>query len=87
MKIRPVGAGLFHAHEDMTKLTVAFRNFVNVPKTCQHKQYFTSYRMYGTVLQYGDQLPFSARTKYRRSSCIHRDFTACTGKLKLIQEF
>ena len=30
MKIRPVGADLFHA--DMTKLIVAFRNFVNAPK-------------------------------------------------------
>ena len=38
MKIRPVGAELFHAdgrmdgRTDMTKLTVAFRNFANVPK-------------------------------------------------------
>jgi hypothetical protein len=32
MKIRPVGAELFHAEgrTDMTKLTVAFRNFANV---------------------------------------------------------
>ena len=35
MKIRPVGAELFHAdgQTDMTKLIVAFRNFVNAPKT------------------------------------------------------
>jgi hypothetical protein len=42
MKIRPVGGELFHADErtdgrtdrqtDMTKLTVAFRSFVNAPK-------------------------------------------------------
>ena len=34
MKIRPVGAELFHAggRTDMTKLTVAFRNFANAPK-------------------------------------------------------
>jgi len=46
MKIRPVGAELFHANglrmretdrrtkgqRDMTKLIVAFHNFVNVPK-------------------------------------------------------
>jgi hypothetical protein len=34
MKIRPGRAELFHAdgRTDMTKLTVAFRNFVNVPK-------------------------------------------------------
>jgi hypothetical protein len=30
MKIRPVGA--FYAETDMTKLTVAFRNFANAPK-------------------------------------------------------
>jgi hypothetical protein len=34
MKIHPVGAELFHADgkTDKTKLTVAFRNFANVPK-------------------------------------------------------
>ena len=34
MKIRPVGAKLFHAdgRTDMKKLTVAFRNFANAPK-------------------------------------------------------
>ena len=34
MKIRPVGAELFHADRrtDMTKLIVAFRNFSNAPK-------------------------------------------------------
>jgi len=34
MKIRPVGAELFHAEgrTDMTKLIVAFRNFANVSK-------------------------------------------------------
>jgi hypothetical protein len=34
MKIRPVGKELFHADRrtDMTKLTVAFRNFANAPK-------------------------------------------------------
>ena len=38
MKIRPVGAELFHADRrtdgqtDMTKIIVAFRNFVNAPK-------------------------------------------------------
>ena len=36
MKIRPVAAELFHAggRTDMTKLTVAFRNFANAPKNC-----------------------------------------------------
>jgi len=35
MKIRTVGTELFHVDErtDKTKLTVAFRNFTNVPKT------------------------------------------------------
>jgi hypothetical protein len=34
MKIRPVGAELFHAdgRRDMTKIIIAFRNFANVPK-------------------------------------------------------
>jgi len=32
MKIRPVEAELFHA-DRQTKLTVAFRNVVNTPKT------------------------------------------------------
>ena len=38
MKIRPVGVKLFHAdvqtggHTDMTKLIIAFRNFVQAPK-------------------------------------------------------
>ena len=34
MKIRPVGAELFHANgwTDITKVIVAFRNFVNAPK-------------------------------------------------------
>ena len=34
MKIRPVGAQLFHTdgQTDMRKLTVAFRNFVSAPK-------------------------------------------------------
>ena len=34
MKIRPVGAELFHADRltDMTKKKVGFRNFANAPK-------------------------------------------------------
>jgi hypothetical protein len=34
LKYRPVGAELFHVdgQTDMTKLTVAFRNFANAPK-------------------------------------------------------
>ena len=37
MKMCPVGAELFHADgwTDMTKLIVAFRNFVNAPKNDQ----------------------------------------------------
>jgi len=38
MKIRPVGATLFHVdgerERDMTKLIVDFRNFANAPKKC-----------------------------------------------------
>jgi hypothetical protein len=40
MKIRPVGAELFHADErtDTTKLIVAFRNFVKAPKKSEEFQ-------------------------------------------------
>jgi hypothetical protein len=36
MKIRPVGAELFHVggQTDMKRLTVAFRNFAKAPKKC-----------------------------------------------------
>jgi hypothetical protein len=38
MKIRPVGAELFHAdgQTDTTKLIVTFRNFANTPNKCNH---------------------------------------------------
>ena len=46
MKIRTVGAELFHedGQTDMTKLTVAFRNFVNAPPkyTAHMKLQFTT---------------------------------------------
>jgi len=61
MKIRPVGAELFHAdgRTDMTNVVVAFRNFVNAPKN-GIKNYVCSvlfirdcsrrkYRLLGTV--------------------------------------
>jgi hypothetical protein len=37
MKIRPVGAELFHVDRqtDMTELIIAFRNFANPPKSCE----------------------------------------------------
>jgi len=40
MKIHPVGAELFHAvgQTDMTKLTVAFRNFANAPKKYEERE-------------------------------------------------
>jgi hypothetical protein len=39
MKIRSVGAQLYHAdgRTDMTKLTAAFRNFANAPKNGSNK--------------------------------------------------
>jgi hypothetical protein len=39
MKIRPVGADLFHAdgQTDVTNLIVAFRNFANVPNKLKDK--------------------------------------------------
>ena len=38
IKIRPVGAALFHAdgQTDMTKLIVAFRNIANAPENSWH---------------------------------------------------
>jgi len=49
MKIRPVGAELFHGDGrtdgriDMTKLIVAFLNFANVPKLAFHLVSFQDY--------------------------------------------
>ena len=44
MNIRPVGAELFHAdgRTDMTKLIVAFRNFLNGPKMILDLSYYNS---------------------------------------------
>jgi hypothetical protein len=44
MKIPPVEAKLFHADggEDMTKLIVAFGNFVNAPKSVKLQLHATS---------------------------------------------
>jgi hypothetical protein len=41
MKIRPVGAELFYADRqtDITKLTVAFRNFANAPNNYSTQWY------------------------------------------------
>ena len=49
MKIRPVGAELFHAdgRTYMTKLIVAFRNFANAPK----KQTFRSFNAKNSDIQ------------------------------------
>jgi hypothetical protein len=43
MKIRPVGAELFHANgqTDMKKVIVAFRNLANAPENNCYKQTFT----------------------------------------------
>jgi len=38
MKIRPVGAELFHADGDMTKLIVKLRNFANAPENQKLKR-------------------------------------------------
>jgi hypothetical protein len=57
MKIRPVGAELFHADgkTDMTELTVAFRNFSNDPKN--HCSILTM--TLEIVLEYVADLPFA----------------------------
>jgi hypothetical protein len=48
MKFRPVGAELFHAdgQTNMTKLIVAFRNFVNAPKNEEKVVIFCSFMIY-----------------------------------------
>jgi hypothetical protein len=45
MKIRPVGAELFHAdgRTDMTTLTVAFRDFVNAPQKKESTRFCSSF--------------------------------------------
>jgi hypothetical protein len=45
IKIRPVGAELFHADRrtDMTKLTIAFRNFANAPQNKGNTSIFLFY--------------------------------------------
>jgi hypothetical protein len=48
MKIRPVGAELFHADRrtDMTKLIVAFRNFANAPKNSDYFPIRTTFDLF-----------------------------------------
>jgi hypothetical protein len=56
MKIRPVGAELFHAdgrtdgQTDMTKLIVAFGKFANAPKTVYLN--FNQYTVYSALFAY-----------------------------------
>jgi hypothetical protein len=55
MKIHPVGAELFHVdrrtdeRRDMTKLTVAFRNFANAPNTCDQSELILIGIMHGNL--------------------------------------
>jgi hypothetical protein len=54
MKIRPVEAELFHAdgQTDMTKLTVAFRNFANAPKNVHARNFKpVSSRLFVNILR------------------------------------
>jgi hypothetical protein len=53
MKIRPVGAELFHAdgRTDMMQLIVAFRNFVNTPKKAASVSQQTCSVLTGTSLK------------------------------------
>ena len=48
MKIRPLGAELFHADRrtDMTKLIVAFRNYANAPNNTWNSQYVCGFGYY-----------------------------------------
>jgi len=53
MKIRPVGAELFHADRqtDMTKLRDAFHNFANAPKnvTTMHCSYCSGQNIFARL--------------------------------------
>ena len=78
MKIRLVGAELFHAdgQTDMKKLIVAFRNFVNAPKSeseqvrhCVMKS-SSEPRFNVTLVDRPLVMPV-ARKPYRRERCIH----------------
>jgi len=53
MKIRPVEFDLIHAdgRTDMTKLTVAFRNFANAPKNWKRERKVSwSRHLFGTLI-------------------------------------
>ena len=57
MKIRAVGAELFHADEetDMTKLSVAFRDFANAPKSLQLAISFSYFTILSRLKKKEDQ--------------------------------
>ena len=64
IKIRPMGAELFHAdgQTDMTKLTVAFRNFGNAPKNRTPYIYNTRYFFQSCYRR----MPHKITKKFRR---------------------
>ena len=64
MKIRPVGAELFHADgRTDIKLIVVFRNFANSPKTCTFckKERVRWYRVVTEVFLQNDQLDVTCK--------------------------
>jgi hypothetical protein len=67
MKIRPVGAELFHAdgQTDMTKLIVAFRNFVDAPESIKSEK-----NRYDTILLIDMSLIKSKHLNLRRLPLI-----------------
>jgi hypothetical protein len=62
IKIRPVGAELFHAggQTDMTKLIVALRNFHTAPKSC------SSYEIFIHIVKYKFHYNFSLKCIFVR---------------------
>ena len=71
MKIRLVGAKLFHAHRkaDMTKLNVTLRNFANAPKELM---ILVSTRHAPVVIRTMDAFPVTRR--HPRAAEVHVGF-------------
>jgi hypothetical protein len=82
MKIRPVGTELFHADErtDTTKLTVAFRNFANAPKTGKHSNMALKRTVYCYVDLHKIQITVIHMSRFYTNARIRGSMTRNTSK-------